>query len=160
MEESKALSELSHSERVDLAFKRIINYINRREVSTLKMSRKLKEKGFDKASIDEAIDKACKFKYIDDIRYCNCLIRTTLSSGRGLETVKLEIRSLGIDVEDLDSYIEYLELGEDSQIDSALRILEKFKTRSKNIKGSAFNKLIRKGFSRTIASRAIDLYYG
>lgn len=154
----KEISELSVAEQAKCAFQRIMRIASKREISSAKMKNKLKACGYCDEAIELALEEAYSISAIDDIRYCECLIRTTLSSGRGLSKVEREIRDLGISLEDLESYQEYLEVGESDRIDIALEILYRRPPRSKNIYASAYRKLISKGYPNNIASAAAKEY--
>ncbi|MCI9128781.1 MAG: regulatory protein RecX [Eggerthellaceae bacterium] len=136
------------------AFEKAVQLLSIRELSTAKMHEKLARYGFSEEAQDHAIQKAISYGFIDDQRYCDSLIRSTLSQGKGLERVIREIQSLGIDPDSLEAFEEYVELGEDGLLEAAMDVLSRSHIRSKNIKQSAYRKLIMKGYPHSIAAEA------
>ena len=86
------------------------------------------------------------------------LVRNTLASGKGMQRCLREIEGLGIDPMELESYAEYIEGDEDTETDRALEFLKSHRSKAKDVRGSAFRKLISKGYSFEIASRASSEY--
>lgn len=148
------IASLSVDEQSKRAFDRILRIVNKREISSSKMRTKLEMAGFCEEAISSSLEEARRLRYIDDVRYSECLIRTTLSMGKGLSRIEHEIRSLGVDIFELESYQQYLEDGEEAQMERALAVLAHHSSRSKNIYASCFRKLISKGFSASIAKSA------
>lgn len=155
MSERTDLSALSADEQAKRAFDRIVRIANKREISSAKMRDRLYIAGFCAKAIDDALDRAITCKYIDDERYAECLIRTTLTAGRGLANIEYEIRSLGIEPYDLEPYAQYMDAGEEMQVERALAVLAHHNTSSKNVYASCLRKLIASGYSPKVASRAV-----
>ncbi len=143
---------------VECACQKILRSVSAREQSSQRMRDKLKRDNFSSDVIDEAIERACRCHVIDDRRYSDMLIRSTLSQGKGLVFVIEEIEALGVDVYDLDSYKEFLEQGEGFDEQRALDFLKSHPPRSKNIRESAYRKLVNKGYSTSVASTVARRY--
>ncbi len=139
---------------VECACKKILRSASAREQSTKLMREKLIRDNFSPDVINEALERACRSQVIDDHRYSNMLIRSTLSQGKGLTFALKEIEELGVDVENLDSYKEYLEQGEECDESRALAFLNAHPPHAKNKHESAYRKLINKGYSSSVASTA------
>ena len=154
------VSKLSVDEQSERAFERILRVVNKREVSSEKMRSRLVEAGFCEEAIKSSLERAIECRYIDDRRYSECLIRTTLSSGKGLSHIEYEIKALGIDLYDLESYQIYLSEGQDAQLQRALDVLDRHLTRSKDLYSSCFRKLISRGFSPSVAKQAVKIHLG
>lgn len=152
------IDRLDRDEQIELAFSKMMRSVSIREQSSIKIKRKLYECGFSEDVIGEVLERAYRISAIDDRRYCECLIRSALSAGRGLRDIAKEVESLDIEIESLESYQSYLEEGEDVQIEKCLTILKNHPPRSKNILNSSFNKLIAKGYSYSIASKASKIF--
>lgn len=147
------------SEECDrIAFDKLVRSVSASEQSTAKMRRKLHESGLPGDSVESAIEKAVRIGAIDDKRYAECLVRSTLASGKGLRFALKEIEGLGIDPYELDSYNEHLEEGDDADVERALDFLSRHPSRSKDVRGAAYRKLISKGYDGGIASTASRLY--
>lgn len=154
----KDLSGLSHDEALTSAKNRIYKSASAREQSSAKMVQKLTQAGYSKDVINEAMERVVELGIIDDRRYSECLIRTTLASRHGLENVLKEIESLGIDKETLQSYQDYISKGEDSQLEDAVYLLDTHPPRSKNVYSACYRKLVSKGFSSAIAYKASKIF--
>ena len=150
--------QLPHEEQVRRAYDLILRSASAREVSSAKMTAKLSRKGFSSQVIAEALDSAQQIGAVDDVRYCNCLIRTTLSQGKGLSFALREVESLGLIPEDLEAFQAFQEDEEAGMFDRALDLLRRHPTRSKNVRGAAYKKLIAAGYSPDIASDASTAY--
>lgn len=141
-----------------IAFDKLVRSVSASEQSTAKIRRKLLEAGLPEGSVESAIEKAVRIGAIDDKRYAECLVRSTLSMGKGLKFALKEIESLGIDPYELESYNEHLEEGDEADIERALDFLNRHPSRSKDVRGAAYRKLISKGYDGGVASTASRLY--
>ena len=140
------------------AFNKVLRCLSASEQSSLKLRKKLENQGFCIEAIDDALERSIRLGIVDDVRYAECLIRSTVLSGKGLRNVRSEIERLGIDIDGLDSYQEYLDLGEEAEIERAVSYLESHPTRSKNPYQSCYRKLMGKGFEGDIIHRAVKEY--
>jgi regulatory protein len=152
------LDNLNFEEKLELAMNKLIRSCSAYEQSSIKIRRKLEMAGFNQEVIDAALEKAQRYSYIDDTRYCECLIRTAMAQGKGLRNVLPEVQSLNIDPEDLEAYNEYISTPEEDFIEQALSLLKRKPPHSKNIRASAYRRLISKGYDMSVASKAVGLY--
>lgn len=152
------LDGLSPEEVDKAAFDKIAASVSVCEQSTQKMRAKLEASGFPAASIDAAIERACRIGALDDKRYAECLVRSTIASGKGMRFVEKEVDSLGIDVHELAAYQEYADMGDDEKVARALAHLERHPPRSKNVYAACQRKLLSRGFSCDVASQAARLF--
>lgn len=148
------IAALSIADQKKAAMEKILRTVNICETSTAKMRSKLKAKGFCEQAIDEALCEAQSFSAIDDMRYANCLVRSAISSNKGLAKVEEELKGLDIDIRAVDAYIEFMESSEKSQFEMAVEVLRRHPTKAKNKYLSAYRKLLGKGYSHDIASEA------
>ncbi len=118
-----------------------------REQSSARMRSKLKNADFSSEAIDRAIAKSVKLGIVDDERYADALIRQTISSGKGLRFALREIEELDVDLDKLDSYRQYKEEEDGTELDRALAVLSKHPPRAKNVRDAAYRKLVSKGYS-------------
>ncbi len=146
--ESAARAELT----AEKAYQKILRLCTVRERSTLQIRERLQRDGYSEDMIEEALGRALSYRFIDDNRYADALIRSALASNRGLEKVLRELEELGLDPEELESYQEYISQGEEAEIDRAMSFLEHHPPTSKNQRNGAFQKLVKRGFSTGIAS--------
>ena len=154
----KDYSSLTEEECDKLAFEKLVRSVSASEQSTRKMLRKLIESGLPEQSANRAIEKAVRIGAIDDRRYAECLVRSTLSSGKGLRFALKEIEDLGIDPYEIDAYNEHLEEGSEAEVERALDFLMRHPSRAKDVRGAAYRKLINKGYDSGIASTASRMY--
>lgn len=150
----KEIANLSVADQKKAAMEKIMRTVNICETSTLKMRSKLKAKGFCDEAIDEAINDASKSSAIDDMRYANCLVRSAISSKKGLAKVEHELKALGIDIHEVDAFIEFEESDEANQLDMAIDILRRHPPKTKNLYLSAYRRLLSKGYAHDIAAEA------
>lgn len=154
MPQSKKISDMPIAEQRCAAMGKIIRTVNICETSTLKMRAKLLAHGFDCEAAEDALAKAQESSLIDDLRYANCLVRSAIASRKGFARVEQELRQLGIDIHDVEAYIEFSDSGENSQLDMALEVLRRNPSKAKNRYAAAYRKLMSKGYSSDIASEA------
>lgn len=150
----KDFSNYSDDEIYREAIETVFRSVSKSEQSSAKLFKKLKNKGFPDEIVEKAIGHGVDIGAIDDIRYSECLIRYTVMAGKGLKIVEREIAELGIDINALESYQEYIGRGEESHINDAIDYLSRKTPRSKNLQASCYRKLITRGYSPNIASTA------
>lgn len=142
------------------AFKKIERLVKVRDRSISEVVKRLEQDSYPEAVISAAIQKAQRCNYLNDERFADILIRSRLRSGKGLTGIISELKRNNINPEtQLDNFPEaYLELFP-SQKDSAIGLLCKKPPRSKNKLQAAYAKLIRSGYSSSIASEAAREWY-
>lgn len=150
--------DLTFEEQVELAFAKIIRCANAKEQSTVKMKEKLIYAGFAEQAAEAALERAMRLHIIDDIRYAECLIRSALSQGKGLQFVVKEIESLEIDIYELEAYQDYLRDHAEAMTERALQYLRQHRCHSKNPKASCYRKLMSRGYGSRVAAEAAELY--
>lgn len=154
----KDFSDKTKEECNEAALARIYRSLAASEQSSQKLRRKMESEGYPPDSIEYALNRATAIGALDDERYCNMLVRSTLNQGKGMQRCLKEIEALGVDPMQLESYIEYLDNDDCSEIVRAMDFLERHPIKAKDVRGSAFRKLVSKGFSFEIASKASEEY--
>ncbi len=157
-ERAEALAGLSFEEQVDRAFHKILKCANAKEQSSQKMEEKLAFAGFSPQASEAAMSRAICASIISDERYADCLIRSTLAQGKGLERILAEIEALDVNVEDLDAYQEYVQDVSPTMEERAIRYLEKHPTQAKDAYSACMRKLLNRGYSTDVASHATKAY--
>lgn len=152
------LEGLDPAEIDRLAFDRIVASASACEQSTQRMRTKLEASGFPDASIEGALGKAVDLGVLDDRRYAEMLVRSTVGAGKGLRFVQKEIEGLGLDMHELEAYQEYAALDQSDKVRTALEYLKRHPPRSKDVYGSCQRKLISRGFDFDIAGEATKLF--
>lgn len=139
------------------AWKRVLALCSHNEFCRMKMIERLKREEFPPKEIEEAVDKAVRIGLIDDIRWGEMRIAGLMHKGEGMQGVERELRQYGIEPSDVPGWpAEYSErFG--SEIERAQKVLAAKPIRSKNPRASAYARLVRKGYSPSIASEAAGM---
>ena len=137
------------------AFARVVRMLNASEQSSAKVREKLARAGYDDDIIERTVARAQACGIIDDSRYANVLVRSTISQGKGFRFARSELDELGIALEDVVAYQEHEEqtFSEPSLCDDdrAMAFLEAHPPRAKNLRDAAFRKLMGKGYGADTA---------
>lgn len=142
----------------DEAFRKILRWASVRERSSAYVRERLLRDEFSEQAADEALERAIRVRAVDDRRYADALVRTTLAAGRGLRRAEEEIRGLGIHPEELESWTEHQEAGRDAEVGRALEVLRRRPPRARAAREAAFRKLVGQGYSTDVASTAARLW--
>ncbi len=142
----------------DAAFQKILRWVSVRERSTAYVRERLLKDEFPAEAVEEAVERACRVRAVDDRRYADALVRMRLAAGKGLRPVEREIEELGIDPSSLDSGVEHAEAGREVEVDRALALLRRRPPRAKQVREASFRKLVSQGFSTDIAATAARLW--
>lgn len=155
----KDFSNKTKEECDEAALARVYRSLSASEQSSKKLRKKMELEGYPSSSIEYALERASKVGILDDMRYSEMLVRNALSTGKGMQKCVREIEALGIDPMEIESYVEYIEEDERSEVDRAVEFLERHRPRAKDIRSSAFRKLVTKGYSFDAASKASWIYF-
>ena len=148
------------SDEQKAAFKKIERLVKVRDRSVCETRKRLEKDGFTLEAADKAIERALAVGYLDDVRFADMLVRSRLRAGKGIAGVVRELRDHAIDpFETLwgfpDEYLSRVP----SQEDAAFALLCRKPPRAKNVKQAAYAKLIRSGYSSTIAAEATKRWF-
>ncbi len=137
----------------EAAFRKIVRCASASEQSSAKMRVKLRAAGFGDQECENAMSRALELRIIDDARYCESLVRSELSKGKGLRLAEAEIADLGLTLEDLPPCKEMIyDLPPEET--RAYDFLVAHPPRGKNLRQSAYRKLVTKGYSSSAAATA------
>lgn len=149
----------SQSDQAAQAFKRIERLVKIRDRSVKEVRARLLRDGVDEVALDEALDRACRCGYLDDMRFADVLIRSRLRAGKGLVGIVRELKEHNINPENIPDFPQgYLERVP-SQADAAFALLCRKPPRAKNAQQAAYAKLIRAGYPSSVASEATRKWY-
>lgn len=141
---------------VHRARERLLYALDRR----LHSERELREKLYSKYPediIDSAIEELTELGLIDDFKFALAFAQNRKEvKNKGPYLVKSELLSKGVDRETADEAIKSVFNSEDDEIESAKRVLEKYRNvlDSQNGRQKAYAALIRKGYSYSTAKTA------
>jgi regulatory protein len=129
------------------AFKKGLELLGRREHTAFELARKLKERGFDRATAARAIDDLQEAGYLDERRYAEAWVRSRLKRRpEGYPRLAAGLARRGVDRKTIASVLEMLFTEEES--DKALaKAAEKILRRGDVDETTALRKLTAKGFS-------------
>lgn len=153
------ISNDSTPEQAAQAFKRIERLVKIRDRSIKEVRKRLLRDGVNEDALNQALERACRCGYLDDMRFADVLIRSRLRAGKGLVGIVRELKEHDIDPESIPDFPHgYLERVP-SQSDAAFALLCRKPPRAKNGKQAAYAKLIRAGYPSSIASEATRKWY-
>lgn len=147
-------SASSHSDE-EAAMRKIERLCSCRERSVAELRSRLLRSGLDDRAVSGALDRATRCGLVSDERFADVLVRSRLSQGKGLAGISSELARNGIEPESVPAYqdaFESLDSGE--EVSRAIALLERKPPRGKNVRGSAYRKLVQRGYSSSVASAA------
>jgi regulatory protein len=105
------------------AFDSALKLVARREYSRDKLTKKLIEKQYEPAEIDEAVEDLIDRKFLDDDRYARLLARKYLRSGYGIKGVCYQLQRQNIKLSPLEvqELMEEMDLTEEMQIEKFIK---------------------------------------
>lgn len=139
----------------DKAFKKIERLVSVRDRAVSEVTERLIREGYTSAEIERAVQRALSCGYLDDVRFADTLIRSRLNNGKGMVGIERELKLLGINIESVPGWPDEYLNGSPDQVQSALQLLIRKPPHAKNKRNAAFAKLIRSGYSTSIASQAV-----
>lgn len=137
------------------AFQRIAQLCAYRERSRHELEKRLKQDGYDDDSIHQALDRACEFNLVNDIRFADALIRTRKSAGKGKLSVERDLLDHAIDPCSVQGWPSSYGFDDECQIERAVSFLKTHPSRAKDIKAAGYRKLVSRGYAPEIAYRAL-----
>lgn len=162
------------------AFEKVTRLACARERGSRELIDRLVRDGFSQEVAESAVRRALDCGLIDDTRYGAVLIRTRVSQARGRKGIEDELERAGIAASDIPGWPEEFfsvddfdpfrvnanaeddvvgctfgsESSDEQEIERALALLRRKPPRSKNVRASAYRKLVTKGYSTSVASAA------
>ena len=144
-------------ERMD-AFDRVVQLCGIRDRSSKELSDRLAADGYQQACIEEAIARSIDCGLVDDMRFLDSFIRGKVSAGKGLYGLTKDLEKHGLDPVGLEGWPESYGLDDQSQINRAFEYLVNHPPKAKDAYAAAYRKLISRGYSISIASKACRLW--
>lgn len=147
------------SEGEEKAFAKIQRLISVRERCESELRARLLRDGFASEDAESALRRAVSCGLVDDLRYAGVLIRSRIAQGRGRSGIVAELERVGIDASLVPGWPdEYFPEDAPSEIERALELLRRKPSRSKDVRGAAFRRLMGKGYSQQVAYDAARRY--
>ncbi|MDQ0430565.1 regulatory protein [Planomicrobium stackebrandtii] len=154
------IEEINFEDEVRKAYNKALYYLGFRMRSEGEVRKKLKEKEYGDAVIDEAIKKLYTHNFLDDQQFSEALMRTQINSGKkGPRAIQQDMQKRGIDKQMqkdvLDSYSEEEQLEVAKVLAEKIAAKEKMKTPSQ-IHQKITDTLLRKGYNYSLIKLAIE----
>ena len=140
------------------AFDKIVALVNASDKSELALRTRLERDGFDAGEVQEAIERAKGYGFIDDGRFGRLLIESRLRQGWGSIGIERDLRSNGIDPATFPGWPDEYDVTYEAELERALSLLDRKPPRSKNLREGSYRKAVQKGFPPSVASTAARLW--
>lgn len=136
------------------AYRRLVDLCGYHEFCCHSMRERLLREGYPNDSVESAIEDAVNVGLIDDARWGEMRASALMRKGWGNQGITRELQGQGINIGQIDGWPQEYEERHGAEFERALQVLLKSPPRSKNPQASAYAKLVRKGYSPGIASKA------
>lgn len=140
------------------ALSKIVSLVNISDRSEHAIRERLAREGFDRGEIDESVERAKEYGYIDDTRYAEVLVRSRISQGKGSEGIVRELQLQGIDIGVVAGWPYDYPVSFEDEVNRALDLLERKPPQSKHPRESAYRKLMGRGFPSSVASTSARIW--
>lgn len=136
-------------------------YLAGRAHSEQELRTKLKQKGFEKALVEEVISELKQAKFIDDVEFAFSYARKRMMhKPMGEKLLRQELWQKGIDEKIIDRVVREI-YSEKTQDEVALNLMEKRKSRYKDLdekeqKKRLYNFLLRRGFDWEVVNEVME----
>lgn len=144
---------ISSSTEETKVFKKITQLINIRDRSSVELFDRLVA-DYNELAVSNAIEHAQQCGLLDDMRFAEALIRTRINANKGRYGIEAELKTHNIDPYQISGWPHNFFGSDDEELKRALMVLRKKPPTSKNKVDGAFRRLVQKGFSVSISSRA------
>ena len=122
------LKSVMETSELNSAFERAVGYLSLAPRAKKEIRKYLADKGYDKAIIDQTVEKLCAYHYIDDYLYAQSYIKSK-SKKYGAYRLSAELKLKGIDQAIIDELLS--DAPEDNIIDIARKYLRSHKCADK-----------------------------
>ena len=156
---SDGAREADEADEAERAFRRIERLACAREQASEALRRRLARDGFSAEAAEAAVGRAVSCGLVDDRRYADVLVRSRLAQGRGVQGIRAELASLGIEPPCEDGFAGGLSDDHDSEVERALGVLERKPPRAKNARAAAYRRLMQKGFGAAVSTAAARIWH-
>lgn len=92
-----------------------IDYLSRREYSSLELKQKLIAKGFEASDVLNLLEELAQKNLQSDMRFSEMLIRVRISQGKGKILIQQQLQQKGIENADF-SQIDFYEIAKETRI--------------------------------------------
>lgn len=147
-----------YNDNANAAFGKIERLLAVRDRSVTETRSRLQRDHYTERAIAESLERALHCGYLDDVRFAEGFIRMRLRASKGINGIVRDLKGHQIDAYAIPGFPDAFLEEQGSQLDNAIRLLERKPPRAKNKKQAAYAKLIRNGFSSSVASSAVKTW--
>lgn len=147
-----------YNDNANAAFGKIERLLAVRDRSVTETRSRLQRDHYTERAIAESLERALRCGYLDDARFAEGFIRMRLRASKGINGIVRDLKGHQIDAYAIPGFPDVFLEEQGSQLDNAIRLLERKPPRAKNKKQAAYAKLIRNGFSSSVASSAVKTW--
>ena len=145
-----------YNDNANAAFGKRLLAVHDRSVTETRS--RLQRDHYTERAIAESLERALRCGYLDDARFAEGFIRMRLRASKGINGIVRDLKGHQIDAYAIPGFPDVFLEEQGSQLDNAIRLLERKPPRAKNKKQAAYAKLIRNGFSSSVASSAVKTW--
>ena len=142
----------------EAALEAALRLLVRREHSGLELARKLAERGFERAAVDAALERARELDYLSDVRYAEFMARHRTEQGYGEQRISAELAHNGIDTDTVQGALESLEIDWVEQARSQLDRHFREPPASRADEARCLRHLAGRGFPGAVARQALSAW--
>lgn len=140
------------------AFMRIYDFVGVREHSSHEVRSKLSRESYTEDEIELGLAQAIEAGFIDDQRFAEALVNKHIRLGKGRQGIERELDQHAIDPYCLEGWPHEYFNSDEEELERALELLRSKPPRTKNLRESAYRRLIAKGYSSSIATTASRIW--
>ncbi|WP_283170453.1 regulatory protein RecX [Curtanaerobium respiraculi] len=138
------------------AFSKVVRLCSQRERSASEVAQRLSKEGYADVDARAAIDRAIGCGLIDDERFAESFIRGRLSAGKGSRSIATDLkRRYGIADDIVNRLLGGESFADAAQTERAIAFLDAHPPRAKDAWGSAYRKLVARGYPAAVCSSAV-----
>lgn len=141
------------------AYKKLLTLLSVKDFTEKQAFEKLLKLGYASEEVQVAVERCLANGYIDDVRYAQHYVYAKYQQGQAERRITQKLTELGIDESVVHEIYENIVAENDiSEADRAMQFLMLHPVHAKNLRDSAFRKLISKGYSVGVASEVAREY--
>lgn len=137
------------------AMDKIASLVNVRERTAKECRSRLRDAGFESDVADRAVESALRCGLVDDRRYAAALIKGKVHQGWGRRKILMRLEEDGVSHADVAACSD-LFASPDEEYERAMYELRKRSAHSKNPRATLTRRLLQKGYSAELATRAVS----
>jgi regulatory protein len=142
----------------EAALEAALRLLVRREHAGLELERKLAERGFERAAVDAALERARELDYLSDVRYAEFMARHRTEQGYGEQRIRAELAHNGIDTDTVQGALESLDIDWVEQARSQLGRHFRAPPASRTDEARCLRHLAGRGFPGEVARQALGAW--